>query len=104
MLDVTGANSSKTEKIANEAGAKGYDVHVIHVDVPSHQIAQRVWERAKLGEGRFVPLKYASDDVDHRPSTTYKNLKSNPYVKSGVSVDNSGGKGSPPRVLDRYER
>lgn len=89
LLDITGTNSAKMEKIASALGSKGYDVHVINVTTEPHVSLGRVYGRFLGKEKRFVPLDYAKS-IDHLPDKTYEKLKDNSAVKTWHKFDNSG--------------
>jgi len=100
-VDITGSNKPLTNEFVNEAGKKGYDVNVLHVQIPLHEAAKRAFERwyqEGKKQGRFTDPEYISGHVDHLPESTYDELKSNQYVKSWTRVDNSG---KTPKIVDQ---
>ena len=88
VLDLTGNNAHGLKSMAEALARRGYDVHIVKVDAPTHVAVARAWHRF-LRKGRFVPPRYV-EKSDHKADVTYDMLKSEGYVKSWASVDTSG--------------
>jgi predicted ABC-type ATPase len=95
LIDITGTNSAKMDKMATALGQRGYDVHVVDITIPTELSIQRVNERFQRS-GRFVNLDYARG-INHKPDMTYTALKSNPYIKDWEQVDAT----DKPKILDQ---
>jgi hypothetical protein len=114
LFDGSGQNGEKMEKMANDLAAGGYDVHVIHVTVPKHISVHRAATRflqnpfgmAKPGEkpSRYAPLGYVWNDVGSKPDETYRRLRDNPNIKSGLSVNTHRPFDQPVIEQDRFDR
>jgi predicted ABC-type ATPase len=92
VIDTVGHDSVQMSRIVNGLGKKGYNVHIISVEVPEHISVARAWTRYVKGgsNGRLVPPRYAIDKVDGKPQKTVQLIKNNKYVKSTTRIDNSG--------------
>jgi hypothetical protein len=114
LFDGSGQNGEKMAKMAEQHSKKGYDVHVVHVTVPSDISVYRAASRFlsnpfgaknnKEPPSRYAPLDYVYHDVDSKPDETYDKLKTSQYVKSGVSLNNNKPKDQPVIKLDSFER
>ncbi len=110
LYDGTGRFTEGMMKIADDYADKGYDVHVVHVSAPLKVTVQRVAKRflqnpfQKVDKdappSRYVDLNFVAD-IGTTPDYTYKKLKKNPNVKSGVSYHNVSDE---PMKVDQFER
>jgi adenylylsulfate kinase-like enzyme len=99
LIDQTGANSEKTQRISREMNKRGYDVHVVLAHKPLEQAMHGVWHRFQRA-GRFVGADYLAKHVDDNPERTYNVLKADPDVKSLTYIDNTDNKG---KVTERVK-
>lgn len=114
LFDLTGANGEKMSGMVDNLAARGYEVHMISVTLPSNKVSQRVWNRFRenafgskdpAGEpGRFVPPNYAYLHVDSKPDKTYAALKNHPAVQSWTQISTDVPYGKPPIVKDQGSR
>lgn len=107
QFDLTGKNDEKLARQADTLAELGYDIHVVHVKLPSEKAAYRAWNRFRKGAfategepGRFVEPEYSGVDVDEKPDRTYARLKEHPSVRSWMQVSTDVPKGQQPKVLD----
>ncbi len=113
VFDVVGSNTKKTLDTAREFAERGYDIHIVHVKVPTYISAWRLATRflknsfgrnaSEKEPGRFVPPSYALS-IGQMPDETYNAFKDAPFVKSWVQLDNYVPKNTPPKVLDQGKR
>ncbi len=114
LMDLTGGNTAKMEKMADGFHQDGYDVHIISIALPAFKSTGRAWDRfaknafghadptGKTQElGRFVPPNYVNDSIDGKPEKTYNSLKQEPFVKSHIAISTDVPRGEKPRVIDQ---
>ena len=112
LFDGSGRNSNNMVKMADLYSKRGYDIHVVHVTVPSHTSAYRAASRFlknPFGKSnpdkhvsRYVPLDFVYHEVDGKPDDTYQILKDSGLVKSGHSYNNEVASGEDPKLLDHF--
>ena len=111
LYDGSGMDTKRMQAMLDNAQKAGYDVHLIHVDTPSHVAAGRSWDRfqsnafqwsdtSKPG-GRFTDPAYVHDIVDGKTKQTFDTLKNHPAVKSYTSLSTDVPKGTAPKVLEQ---
>lgn len=74
VLDMTGKNTAKIFKMADDVKSLGYNIHVIHASLSDLDAGKRAYERWQNG-GRLVPISYVTGKFRDRPSNTYKLLR-----------------------------
>jgi hypothetical protein len=109
-MDLTGANTGKMQKMVEDFHAKGYDVHLVNIDLPAYKATGRAWDRftgnafghkdPTKEHGRFVPPDYVYNTVGNKPAATYAALKKHPAVRSYVSVSTDVPRDQEPRVIE----
>jgi adenylate kinase family enzyme len=113
LFDLTGASGKKMKALADKMAKHGYDLHMVHVSVPSYKTSHRAWKRfrnnafnesSEESPGRFVPPAYVHIAVDGNPDNTYEELKKHPAMKSWSKYDNDVAQGSPAKRLDEGSR
>ncbi len=85
IFDLTGANRQKMVDLTKRLGSRGYDVHVVNIEVQPRTSAARAWSRF-VKTGRILPPRYSYSQVDSKPAATYAVLKEMPEVKSWTSI------------------
>ena len=110
ILDGVGASANKMVKIAESMSSKGYDVHLVHVTIPTEKTVDRAWKRfAKSAfsndsePGRYVPIDYIADAVDQKPTKTYEVVRDSGHVVSWSSYSNDVKRGEKPVLIDKGE-
>ena len=114
LYDGSGQNGPKMNLLTDELTNQGYDVHMVHITVPSeistYRAAYRFLQnpfgmgKEKENPSRYAPLDYVWEDVDGLPDKTYQLLKDNPNIKSGASYSTYRPEGEPVKELDRFSR
>lgn len=114
LYDGTGRDTENIVLMVEAFGRDGYDVHVAHVTIPSWKAAYRAAQRFLANPfgkrnpskpaSRYTPLEYVYKIVDGVPDQSYKQLRDNPWIKSGVSYSNDVPLGEPPVELDHFAR
>jgi len=114
LLDGVGKNAEKMTEIARNLQKNGYDVHLVHVTIPTTKTTERAWRRFAgnaFGEkepgkepGRYVPLDYIAFSVAQKPTDTFTKLRDSGIPKSWLSVSNDVPRGTAPITLDKGER
>jgi hypothetical protein len=114
FVEHVGHDLEEAWALAGRLGDAGYDIHLVHADVPPAEAAARAAGRfldnpfglASRHEpsARYVPPEYVADDVGGRPAATYLELRDHPAVATWRSYDASGGPGSVPKLRDHGSR
>ncbi len=110
IVDGVGASAGKMIRIAKEANEHGYDVHLVHVTIPTEKTVARAWRRfAKSAfsndaePGRYVPIDYIAQDVDQKPTKTYELVRDSGHVVSWSSYSNDVQRGEKPVLINKGE-
>ena len=113
LYDGSGRSRGKMLRMAQYYAKHGYEVHVVHVTVPSYVSVNRAAKRflvnpfgvtRKEKPSRYAPLNFVFNVVDAKPDGTYEALKESPHVTSGVSLDNNVPLGDKPIEQHRFDR
>jgi predicted ABC-type ATPase len=81
VIPLVGASSERIDKLIQEANAKGYEIHLSLVDVPSTEAMKRIVGRLEKG-GLYVDPTYLAS-LGNRPLQNFKMLV-NKYIGTGV--------------------
>ena len=112
IVDGVGNTAAKMLKIAKELKDENYEIHLVHVTIPTEKTVNRAWDRfaksafrdSHEGPGRYVPVDYVAKNVDQRPTETYKALKESGLVDTWSSYSNDVPRGTKPLPLDRGDK
>ena len=114
LFDLTGASEKKMMKLADEMAARGYDLHLVNVSIPSSKSSYRAWMRFRGNAfgtkdpskepGRFVPPSYVHIGVDGNPDRTYERMKNHPAMKSWSMHNNDVPMGEKAILVDKGSR
>jgi hypothetical protein len=112
LFDGVGNSAGKMLKIAEGMKKNGYDVHMVHVTIPTEKTVARAWKRfaknafrdSPDGPGRYVPVDYVANVVDQNPTTTYQALRDSGHVSTWASYSNDVKRGEKPVLIDKGEQ
>jgi gluconate kinase len=97
VLPIVGKTEGSITGIRDSLKSKGYDVHLVLVDVNKQEATKRAIDRWKH-TGRFVDPNYVYNGVGDRPSKNYDKLK---YQFTSYSkYNNNVPKGTNPILVD----
>ncbi len=108
IVEVTGRDPERSFGFADALGRAGYQIYLIHVNLPAGKAAFRTWRRFRGGafkpngtdpdSGRFVSPRLVATAFGSKPQETYAALKKHPAVVHWLTVNTSGGREKPPVV------
>ena len=112
LFDGVGNSAGKMLKIAEGMKKNGYDVHMVHVTIPTEKTVARAWKRfaknafrdSPDGPVRYVPVDYVANVVDQNPTTTYQALRDSGHVSTWASYSNDVKRGEKPILIDKGEQ
>ena len=95
---ILGRNIEKVRGLRDELQADGYDVHLVHVDLPIEKAAGRVVTRFQEG-GPFVDPAFVTNEIKGSAKANYDTLESEGGFKSYAEFSNDVPRGADPRFV-----
>jgi predicted ABC-type ATPase len=102
VFPTLGADINVLNKSIDMAKAKGYDVHVHHLEISPEESAKRAVTRFKKG-GQFIDPNYIIHRVGLQPAINSASLKDDERLTSHTHYDGAGKKGTAPAILNSRE-
>ena len=97
---ILGRTIENVRTLRDNLAASGYDVHLVHVDLPIEKAAQRSVDRF-ASTGRFIDPQFILK-IGDAPKRNYATLKSEGGFKSYAQFSNDVPRGQQPQLTDSH--
>jgi hypothetical protein len=114
MLDFTGRDPARVNRLADQLADRGYELDLICVDLPPGKAAYRAWQRFRKAAfvrgktdsdaGRFIRPRLITSGFGDKPGKSYLLVKNCPAVRHWLRVSTDVLPDECPIALDQGER
>ena len=94
IIPKVGDKTPRIEKFVDLVKARGYDVHIVNMQIADAEALRRMIGRF-LSTGRLINPHYF-ESIDGKPTRTYEALKNDPRISSHAEIDANGPRENQP--------